>query len=200
MNKKTKCNLIIMAILLVLLPVAQFAVLSCSSNEKPQQIADNTNLRIDQDRIFTPVIINAADTLDMLFDTGCMVGCLLPQSLAANYTDTSTVAQSGTGVSKIKVKNISLGGQSLNSNNIYHVPGKIEAMIAPVYSTEKRIWCFDFDNRIFSICETDTLPENAIVYPLLFAKYGERKLAPFVNIPMTLSYKDNTLSTDYIYA
>lgn len=199
MNKKTKCNLIIVAILLVLLPVSEFAILSCSSNEKTRQIADNTNLRIDQDRIFTPVIINAADTLDMLFDTGCMVGCLLPQSLAANYTDTSTVAQSETGVSKIKVKDISLGGQSLNSNNIYQVPGKIEAMIAPVYATEKRIWCFDFDNRIFSICETDTLPENAIVYPLLFAKYGKRKLAPFVNIPMTLSYKDDTLSTDYIY-
>lgn len=70
MNKKTKCNLIIVAILLVLLPVSQFAILSCSSNKKTQQIADNTNLRIDQDRIFTPVIINAADTLDMLFNTG----------------------------------------------------------------------------------------------------------------------------------
>lgn len=70
MNKKTKCNLIIVAILLVLLPVSQFAILSCSSNEKARQIADNTNLRIDQDRIFTPVIINATDTLDMLFNTG----------------------------------------------------------------------------------------------------------------------------------
>lgn len=179
--------------------VAQFAILSCSSNEQTQQTADNTNLRIDQDRIFIPVIINAADTLEMLFDTGCMVGCLLPQSLAANYTGTSTVAQSGSGASKIKVEDISLGGQSLNSNSIYHVPGEVGAMIAPVYATEKRIWCFDFDNRIFSICETDTLPENAIVYPLLFAKHGGRKLAPFVNIPMTLSYKDDSLSTDYLY-
>lgn len=179
--------------------VVQFAVLSCSSNEQAQQTADNTNLRIYHDGIYTPVVINAADTLEMLFDTGCLVGCLLPRSLAANYTDASAVAESGTGVSKIDVESISLGGQSLNSNKIYHVPGKIEAIIAPVYATERRIWCFDFDNRIFSICETDTLPENAIVYPLVFAKKGNRKLAPFVNIPMTLSYNDKSLSTDYLY-
>lgn len=184
---------------LQILLVTQFAVLSCSSNEKARQTAGDTNLCIDRDRIFTPVIINAVDTLEMLFDTGCMVGCLVPQSLAADYIDASAVAQSGTGVSKIEVEDISLGGQSLNSNSIYYVPGKTEAMIAPVYATEKRIWCFDFDNRMLSICETDTLPENAIVYPLLFAKYGERRLAPFVNIPMTLSCKGDTLSTDYIY-
>ena len=185
--------------LLYLLLVVPFAVLSCSSNGEAQQSADNTNLRIYHDGIYTPVVINAADTVEMLFDTGCMVGCLLPRSVAANYTDASTIAESSTGVSKIEVESISLGGQSLNSNKIYHVPSEIEAMIAPVYAKEKRIWCFDFDNRIFSICETDTLPENAIVYPLLFAKHGDRKLAPFVNIPMTLSYNDKSLSTDYLY-
>ena len=184
---------------LYLLLAAQFGVLSCSSNGEPQQTANNTNLRIDQDRIFTPVIINAADTLDMLFDTGCLVGCLVPQSTAANYTDSSTIAESGSGISKIEVEDISLGGQSQNSKSIFHVPSEIGATIAPVYAKEKRIWCFDFDNHIFSIQETDTMPENAIVYPLLFAKHGDRKIAPFVNIPMTLSYGKDSLSTDYLY-
>ena len=186
----------------------QFVVVSCSSNGRTPPAADNTNLRIDQDRIVTPVVINATDTLEMLFDTGCMVGCLLPQSLAENYADSLTVTQPGTSVSNIVVEDISLGGRSLNDNRIYHVPDEridivgpidLACTIAPVYATEERIWCFDFDNRMFSIRETDTLPENAIVYPLLFAKYKDRKIAPFVNIPMTLSYGDCSLSTDYLY-
>ena len=144
----------------------------------------------------------------MLFDTGCLVGCMLPQSLAENYADSLTVTQPGAVVSHIAVKDISLGGQSLNDNRIYHVPDEefnvvgpvdLPCVIAPAYATEERIWCFDFDNRMFSIRETDTLPENAIVYPLLFAKYKDRKIAPFVNIPMTLSYGDRSLSTDYVY-
>ncbi|WP_418683806.1 hypothetical protein [Alistipes putredinis] len=186
----------------------QFVVVSCSSNGRTPPAADNTNLRIDQDRIFTPVVINATDTLEMLFDTGCLVGCMLPQSLAENYADSLTVTQSGAVVSHIAVEDISLGGRSLNDNRIYHVPDEefdvvgpvdLACLIAPAYATEKRIWCFDFDNRMFSIRETDTLPENAIVYPLLFAKYKDRKIAPFVNIPTTLSYGDRSLSTDYVY-
>lgn len=188
-----------MSKLLYLLLIVQLVVAACSSNGQPQPASADTNLRIDQDIITTPVIINATDTLEMVFDTGCMAGCLLPQSLAANYADSLTVTQPGTAASSIEVKGISLGGQSLNSNRIYHVSGETEAMIAPVYATEERIWCFDFDNSIFSICDTDTLPENAIVYPLLFAKYKDRKLAPFVNIPMTLSCGEHSLSTDYIY-
>ena len=81
----------------------QFVVVSCSSNGRTPPAADNTNLRIDQDRIVTPVVINATDTLEMLFDTGCMVGCLLPQSLAENYADSLTVTQPGTSVSNIVV-------------------------------------------------------------------------------------------------
>ena len=186
----------------------QFVVVSCSSHGQTPPAADNTNLRIDQDRIITPVVINATDTLEMLFDTGCLVGCMLPQSLAENYADSLTVTQPGAVVSHIAVKDISLGGQSLNDNRIYHVPDEefdvvgpvdLPCVIAPAYATEERIWCFDFDNRMFSIRETDTLPENAIVYPLLFAKYKDRKIAPFVNIPMTLSYGDRSLSTDYVY-
>lgn len=179
--------------------IIQFVNFSCSSKGQTQQIADNTNLRICQDRIYTPVIINTTDTLEMFFDTGCMVGCLLPQSLSANYADSMTVIQPGTSVSSVEVESISLGGQPLNSNKIYVVPAEMEAQIAPLYAIEERIWCFDFDNRMFSICELDTLPENAIVYPLLFAKYKNRKIAPFVNIPMTISCGDRTLYTDYAY-
>lgn len=179
--------------------IVQLVVVSCSSNVQTQPASADTNLRIDQDGIFTPVILNATDTLEMLFDTGCLVGCLLPRSLAENYADSLVVStQQGT-ASSIEVKSISLGGQSLNSNIVHHVPVETEATIAPVYATEERVWCFDLDNSIFSICETDTLPENAIVYPLLFAKYKDRKIAPFVNIPMTLSCGDHSLSTDYIY-
>ena len=186
----------------------QFVVVSCSSHGQTPPAADNTNLRIDQDRIITPVVINATDTLEMLFDTGCLVGCMLPQSLAENYADSLTVTQPGAVVSHIAVKDISLGGQSLNDNRIYHVPDEefdvvgpvdLPCVIAPAYATEERIWCFDFDNRMFSIRETDTLPENAIVYPLLFAKYKDRKFAPFSNIPLSLSYVYRSLSTDYVY-
>lgn len=184
---------------LYLLLIVPFATVSCSSNGQTLPTAADTNLRIDQDGIYTPVIINATDTIEMFFDTGCMVGCLMPQSLAANYADSLTAMQPGTGVPSIEVGGISLGGQSLNSNRIYCVSAETEAQIAPVYATEERIWCFDFDNLRFSICETDTLPENAVVYPLLFAKYQNRKVAPFVNMPMTLSCGDRTLHTDYVY-
>lgn len=175
------------------------AAASCSSNGQPQPVAAETNLRIDRDQIFTSVIINATDTLEMCFDTGCMVPCLVPQSLAAHYADSLTAVQPGTGVPSIEVEGISLGGRSLNSNRIHYTPRQPEAMIAPAYATEERIWCFDFDNLQLSIRETDTLHENAIVYPLLFAKYEDRKIAPFVNIPMTLSCGDRTLHTDYLY-
>lgn len=148
----------VMSKLLYLLLIVQLVVAACSSNGQPQPASADTNLRIDQDIITTPVIINATDTLEMVFDTGCLVGCLLPQSLAANYADSLTVTQPGTVASSIEVKGISLGGQSLNSNRIYHVSGETEAMIAPVYATEERIWCFDFDNSIFSICDTEPYP------------------------------------------
>jgi len=179
--------------------IVQIFVASCSSNGQTQPAADHTNLRIDRDRIYTPVIINETDTIEMLFDTGCIVGCMMSQSLAANYADSLTAVQPVNGVPGIEVGGISLGGQSLNSNRIASVPAETEAVIAPVYATEERIWCFDFDKGLFSICETDTLPEDAVVYPLLFAKYKDRKLAPFVNIPMTLSCGDRTLYTDYVY-
>ena len=184
---------------LLLLMVGLFAVHSCSSYGQAQPTADNGNLRIDYDRIYTPVIINSADTLEMFFDTGCLVGCLLPRSLATNYADSLSVAQSGVSVPKVEVGDILLGGKSLNSNSVSYVSAEIEPMIAPVYAKDNRIWCFDFDNRQFSICETDTLPENAIVFPLLFAKYKGKKLAPFVNIPMSLFCGDATLSADYLY-
>ena len=186
----------------------QFVVVSCSSHGQTPPAADNTNLRIDQDRIITPVVINATDTLEMLFDTGCLVGCMLPQSLAENYADSLTVTQPGAVVSHIAVKDISLGGQSLNDNRIYHVPDEefdvvgpvdLPCVIAPAYATEERIWCFDFDNRMFSIRETDTLPENAMFIHCSLRSIKDRKIAPFVNIPMTLSYGDRSLSTDYVY-
>jgi len=179
--------------------IVQFIVISCSSNGQTHLVADNTNLRIDQDRIYTPVIINETDTIEMLFDTGCMVGCLMSQSLATNYADSLTAMQPKTSVQSIEVESISLGGRSLNSNSIYSVPVETEAQIAPLYATEERTWCLDFDNRMFSICETDSLSENTIVYPLLFAKYKDRKIAPFVNIPMTISYGECALYTDYVY-
>ncbi len=184
---------------LYLLLIVQFAAVSCSSNGQTLPTAADTNLRIDQDGIYTPVIINATNTIEMFFDTGCMVSCLVSQSLAARYADSLTVMQPGTGVPSIEVGDISLGGQSLNSNRIHYTPRQPDAMIAPAYATEERIWCFDFDNLRFSIRETDTLPENALVYPLLFATYQHRRIAPFVNIPMTLSCGDRTLHTDYVY-
>ncbi len=54
---------------LYMILVAQFAI----SNKKFQQTADNTNLHIGHDRIFTPDIINAADTLEMLLNQKKMV-------------------------------------------------------------------------------------------------------------------------------
>lgn len=184
---------------LYLLLIVQFATVSCSSGGQTLPTAADTNLRIDKDVIFTSVTINATDTLEMVFDTGCMVPCLAPQSLAARYADSLTVMQPGTGMPSIEVGDISLGGRSLNSNRIHYTPRLTDAMIAPAYATEERIWCFDFDNLQFSIRETDTLPENAIVYPLLFATYQHRRIAPFVNIPMTLSCGDRALHTDYVY-
>lgn len=58
---------------LYIILVAQFAIFSCLSNKKLQRTADNTNLHIGQDRIFTPDIINAADTLEMLLNQKKMV-------------------------------------------------------------------------------------------------------------------------------
>lgn len=191
-----------MSKLLHLLLSLPFAAVSCAPNVQTQPAADNTNLRIDQDRIYTPVIINETDTIEMMFDTGCMVGCLMSRSLAANYADSLPVMQPGTGMPNIEVGSISLGGRLLNDDRIYYYPDVEEApepLIAPMYATEERIWRFDFDNRMLSICETDTLPDNAVVYPLLFAKYKERKIAPFVNIPMTISCGDRALYTDYVY-
>lgn len=185
--------------LLLILP---FAAASCSPNGQTQPAADNTNLRIDQDRIYTPVIINETDTIEMMFDTGTIGSCYMRRSLAANYADSLPVMQPGTGMPNIEVESISLGGRSLNDNRIYYYPDvevASEPLVAPMYATEERIWCFDFDNRMLSICETDTLPDNTVVYPLLFAKYKDRKIAPFVNLPMTISCGNRTLYTDYVY-
>lgn len=63
-----------------LLLFAQFAVIPCSLNRQAKLTAGNTNLHIDQDRIFIPVIINALDTLEMLSDIDDpVVGTILLQ-------------------------------------------------------------------------------------------------------------------------
>ncbi|MEG2612523.1 MAG: hypothetical protein RR971_03415 [Alistipes sp.] len=188
-----------MSRLLFLLFIVQFGIAACSSQGQTQPITRNTNLRIHYDIMYTPVIINSTDTIELLFDTGCLVGCLLPQSLARNYADTMVNNGWLQSASKIKVNSIELGTQSLNSNIINSVPVDMEGLIAPIYAEEKRIWCFDFDNQIFSIRDCDTLPKGALVYPLQFAKYKDKKLAPFVNLPMTIKNGCDSLQTDYIY-
>jgi len=43
---------------------------------------------IVNDVMHVPVVINGRDTVNLLFDTGCLVGCLFPDSLSYRFCDT----------------------------------------------------------------------------------------------------------------
>jgi hypothetical protein len=156
------------------------------------------DLTIVNDVMHVPVVINGRDTVNLLFDTGCLVGCLFPDSLSYRFCDTINRTFPGD-MGYFDVDTVTIASFPYGSNRIASFDIACPATIAPEYPDDRRLWCFNLDEGRLSIREKDTVPADAMVFPIEFAMRGGKRLAPFVNIPMTISQGGDSLSTDYLY-
>lgn len=170
---------------------------NCSRRQVNASEPSKPDFTIRADRLYLPVSIDGHPLIELLFDTGTLVGCLISATAAGEYTDS---IQPRNDLASFNGSEIEIHGLPLGTRTIHYVPETGIALIAPSYATDTRIWCFDMDNEKFSIRETDTLPAGALVFPLVFASYrSDRRLMPFVNIPMTIRSGKDSIKTDYGY-
>lgn len=169
---------------------------NCSGKQDKVKEATQRDFTIIEDRLYLPVSIDGRPSIQLLFDTGTAVGCLISETLAREYSDT---IPSGTDLGSFDVEEITIHGFPLGTQTIHHIPEEGIGVVAPSNATDRRIWCFDMDNEKFSIHQNDTLPEGALVYPIIFASYQGTRIMPFVNIPLTIRSGADTIKTDYLY-
>jgi hypothetical protein len=153
---------------------------------------------IINDVMHVPVVINGRDMVNMLFDTGFLDGCVFPDSLSYRFCDTIDRLYPGA-MGHFDVDTVTIASFPYGSNRIASFDIACPATIAPKYQNDRRLWCFNLDEGRLYIREKDTVHAGAMVFPIEFAMRGDKRMAPFVNIPMTISQGGNSLSIDYLY-
>lgn len=181
-----------------ILSVLLLCCVGCNSNQLVNEV-DSSNFSVWEDRLLLDVKIDSTVLKDCLFDTGCLVGCLIPETASYVTSSGQSIEYNINGLGKIPADSVFIAGFPYNYGSISVVKNDIIPMIAPKYVEDSRIWHFNLDSLKFYIDDECYLVESSIVIPIKFVERNGKRLAPMVNIPMRFSHNGVSLDTDYYY-
>ena len=170
---------------------------SCSSNTNFYSCIDN-NISIKNDVLYLNGKIDTS-CVKLTFDTGCLIGCLIPDSTALRIIPDKMVNSEFDEIRVIRVDSISICKNIYGSNNVNVIRGFFSPQIAPIYESDDRIWHLNLDSMRLSIDYTPSDYQDKLVFPIVFTERKGKKNAPMVNIPITYSQNGITIETNYYY-
>lgn len=136
--------------------------------------------------------------ITMIFDTGCLVGCLLSEKTAQELLPGKKIMYSINDYGVVNADSIFISGYPSSSNEIIVHRERRNSLIAPDYRTDRRIWSINLDSCSLTIADTTTLP-SPIKIPIIFSEKRGQRSAPFVKVPLSLCLQGDTLKTCYYY-
>jgi hypothetical protein len=116
--------------------------------------------------------------LDMEFDTGCIVGCILKPEFSEYH--------------KLTFDSIELTYPKKYTFDWKNCDG----MFAPNYKTDTNCWHIDFKKHRLEVLKNDTIIRGDLEYPIT---YGKNHYGIFTKIPATLISNKDTIQTNYTY-
>lgn len=172
---------------------------SCKENgQQHDAIASQNNLFLNNDMLFSELQVNEVK-LQVRFDTGCLLGCILSDSDARSLSTVMYQSERDSRTKYLLVDSISIAGTAYGTDTIYTSVSRSRSILAPHYTDEDRIWHIDLDAGMMRIDTDESVPEKALIYALDFAYKQNKKLAPMVHLPIDFTFGSDTLKTDYYY-
>ena len=148
--------------------------------------------------LFSELQVNEVK-LQVRFDTGCLLGCILSDSDARSLSTVMYQSERDSRTKYLLVDSISIAGTAYGTDTIYTSVSRSRSILAPHYTDEDRIWHIDLDAGVMRIDTDESVPEKALIYALDFAYKQNKKLAPMVHLPIDYTFGSDSLKTDYYY-
>lgn len=133
--------------------------------------------------------------ITMVFDTGCLVGCVLSEKKAQEVLPEKDVKYTVNGYGVISADSMFIADYPYPSNDIIVYRERINPLIAPNYRVDRKKWSINLDSCSLTISDTTRFP-SSIKVPIIFTN---KRRAPFVKIPLSLYLQGDTLKTCYYY-
>lgn len=158
---------------------------------------DISNFEIKNDVISMNTTINGTDTINAIFDTGALLYYSLNKSdydrLFPDYQRKNSMEMfDSTRVNSINIVGFDYLGKEIISVNF-------ESLFGPRYEVDYRMWSMDMENRVLSINDSIDDSQYPLIYKLFFHKRGDKRIAPFVNIPISFTNGKDSINTDWCY-
>jgi len=162
---------------------------------------------VENDQVFVQTEINDTIFARLFFDTGGAANFILWDDFAIKHHIAFNIQKTQKSVENNLVSTaatspvaIRLGYAHLEYSRVLVGKKFIEnadGIFCPNYKTDKRIWELNFEHNYIKIIDNDTMPPNAISFPIQFSeKLGIKIL---VRLPMQLCGKNDTLHLDNSY-
>lgn len=137
--------------------------------------------------------------VSMIFDTGCLVGCVLSKTIAKEVLPKKDIKYSVNDYGVIEVDSMFIAGFQYHFKEIIvHKERENSPLIAPQYSTDRSVWSFNLDSCSLVISDSSRLGNSSKV-PIVFSEKRGLRSAPFVKLPIKLCLQGDTLKTSYYY-
>ena len=170
----------------------------CSEIQTPDSsIEDNGNLVLENDRLYLQVKIDTSH-VKMLFDSGCLVGCIISDSLANKALYDKEIAYHPSGYGQVEADSIFVSGYQYSNTDVFVYKNFDYSLIAPDYKDDRNVWSFNLDSFLFSMRDSSRI-KDGIQVPIVFSLREGQRSAPFVKLPLTLCSQGDTLETSYYY-
>jgi hypothetical protein len=171
-------------------------ILGCSS-ASPVDNEHFPNISIKEDVLTLDGKIDSS-LVSFMFDSGCLVGCLIPDSTSNRILPFREINYFN-GIGNTQVDSIFVCGFPYNSVDVNIINSKFKPQIAPNYAFDTRIWHFNLDSLSLRIDDDSGAIDDAIIIPIKFTERKGKKNAPIVNIPIVFSQNGVSIETDYYY-
>ncbi len=184
-------------------------IISCGDKQPTNHVSESIevqgNLRINnRNMLYADIILGKRDTLNVFFDTGCMPGMILPDSIAARYIDLNKLSNSayfGNSHRQMVLSHNSLYSSlpiMLDSTNIemaiINVSNSSEMMFGLGNRNSYRYWSINYDKMVLSI-----LPDSTVVNTVgaLVWNFEPVLSQVILDVPMTLYCEGKALTTNH---